>query len=555
MAEDINYAELIDKTPPEGLVAWAMQQGCLSKEYLIYKAGWVYEPLTERKRPAVEICCSACNGRFVAEKVDACGCRSGYAPAPFGFRHPELNISVISGDNALCPLCGAEAELVHIGNIRYGVEENTFVAVPGRVALPGKTDRFVLIDWKITRHIGKDGLTAFSLHPWTAWVVEERKVIRLRGYYKYFSTLSTQELTQNKVFQDDFGRADMIWPTAEVDILGTTAENSKLDKYIQQGGVCLVAYLALWRKKPTIENLVMQGYGKLVDDLIDSDQTSDTYSRNKGIPKLKELNWKEKKPHCMLHMSKEEFRGAGRILSKDDFAILLWARKAGLPVCLTADMALLKYLGYTRKMLLELTGVDDFWKHARYIQKQKSDVYTLRDYRRDAGTAGWDLNDPAIAWPKNLKAAHDRAAEAARTKVDKENAKLFQARSEALSKYAASFDGILIRPAKNQTELTREGKALHHCVAGYAKSVAEGKTAIFFIRRAEKPDEPWYTLELDEIALRVRQNRGLRNCDRTEEVTAFEEKWSRWLRAGAKKDEDGSPVLPKDHQKERKQHE
>lgn len=41
-----------------------------------------------------------------------------------------------------------------------------------------------------------------------------------------------------------------------------------------------------------------------------------------------------------------------------------------------------------------------------------------------------------------------------------------------------------------------EGQALHHCVGGYALRMAEGKTAIFFIRLAEEPDRPYYTLEL-----------------------------------------------------------
>ena len=45
------------------------------------------------------------------------------------------------------------------------------------------------------------------------------------------------------------------------------------------------------------------------------------------------------------------------------------------------------------------------------------------------------------------------------------------------------------------------------------------------IRHADKPDEPYFTLEFGEKGLNVRQNRGLRNCARTEEVQLFENKW------------------------------
>ena len=111
----------------------------------------------------------------------------------------------------------------------------------------------------------------------------------------------------------------------------------------------------------------------------------------------------------------------------------------------------------------------------------------------------------------------------------------FEKRYKQLSRFIWEHDGILIRPACSAKELQDEGKALHHCVGGYAGKVVAGETAIFFIRRASAPDESWYTLELDENMLVVRQNRGLRNCDRTQEIKDFEAAWLAWVRAGCKK--------------------
>lgn len=78
---------------------------------------------------------------------------------------------------------------------------------------------------------------------------------------------------------------------------------------------------------------------------------------------------------------------------------------------------------------------------------------------------------------------------------------------------------------------------------------ANTATAIFFIRRTVEPKTPYYTLELDENKLTVRQNRGLRNCGKTEAVQAFEDLWIGWVRSGARRDEHGKPVLP-DERKE-----
>ena len=67
-------------------------------------------------------------------------------------------------------------------------------------------------------------------------------------------------------------------------------------------------------------------------------------------------------------------------------------------------------------------------------------------------------------------------------------------------------------------------------MATYARNHAEGRTAILFIRRTEAPDQPFFTLEFDEKAKKVRQNRGLRNCDRTPEVREFEKAWLNHVR-------------------------
>ena len=104
-----------------------------------------------------------------------------------------------------------------------------------------------------------------------------------------------------------------------------------------------------------------------------------------------------------------------------------------------------------------------------------------------------------------------------------------------MKKYAFEDGNIFIRPCETEEELIAEGKALHHCVASYAERHARGDLTIFFIRRKDKPDEPWYTLNFNEKKLSVTENRGLRNCGRTEEVRNFENTWLEWVRSGGKR--------------------
>jgi hypothetical protein len=54
----------------------------------------------------------------------------------------------------------------------------------------------------------------------------------------------------------------------------------------------------------------------------------------------------------------------------------------------------------------------------------------------------------------------------------------------------------LIDMPKCSSDLVEEGSYLHHCVGGYVNSVANGNTAIYFLRQASAPDTPWLTVEV-----------------------------------------------------------
>lgn len=182
------------------------------------------------------------------------------------------------------------------------------------------------------------------------------------------------------------------------------------------------------------------------------------------------------------------------------------------------------------------------------IPEESVDATMLLDYWRMCRELGRNLDDPQVRWPRNLIEAHDAAAMEYRRLQDRkavsELAVAFRVRRRQLARYIFQADGLKIVPAYSQRDLQKEGDVLHHCVGSYARKHAEARTAIFFIRRTVEPGKPYYTLELDEKTLTVRQNRGLRNCGRTPEVLAFEELWLDWLRAGARRDEHGRPVLP-----------
>ena len=552
--EQINYEKLIPQEPITDVVAFARQHGEFENAYLIYRSERVYDPLNIGTVCSVKVTCSACGHTFYAEKVPAGGCRHSCAPASFGWKDEQMPNAVIDGDKTLCPNCCKEAKTVHIGSMRsYGGEliDDTWVTELSRLPIEGLADRLVLTEWCIRRCINKQGTVRYEIWPFTAWVVEEKKIVRLMGYMKNIGgrICLFGEWRQRKQFEDVYGSAKLIVPWDKSLLEGTTAENSKLDLYqTEKWGRELVSYLALWRRRPHVENLLVQGCGNLVRTWIKKEMDSGYY--HGGIPKLEEVNWKENRPAQMLGLTKDEFRQMKQAhWSAEDLGKYKLVRDSGVPVRLPQDMELLKKVeNYDCSRILEEAPKSDFWRTVRYLVKQKEHWYTLRDYRSMARNAGRDMTDNLVQWPRNLTAAHNRYVEERRALMERQDAErrtkeaerrameraerhyLFTQRAAALEWLFFEAAGLLIRPCANEDELIQEGHELHHCVSSYAKSHAEGKTAILFIRQAKAPDKPFFTLEFDEKNLTVVQNRGLRNCDRTPEVAAFEKAWLEQVR-------------------------
>ena len=132
-------------------------------------------------------------------------------------------------------------------------------------------------------------------------------------------------------------------------------------------------------------------------------------------------------------------------------------------------------------------------------------------------------------YPKNFTRAHDVKA---KEYVAWQDAKVLEEKKkfeELLAKLRAEVtednpmslkvEGLFIMIPEKLDDLKREGETLHHCVGTYINRVAKGETMIFFVRKEEEPEKPYYTMEWKNG--KIIQCRGFRNCDPTPEVKAF----------------------------------
>ena len=366
-------------------------------------------------------------------------------------------------------------------------------------------------------------------------MAEDRKVVKLAGYQRFMSSISWYiDWHQRERFNDSFGKIhkDEIYPFDADVLIGTSAENCKLDKYINdcEDFVYPVSYMNLWVKHKNVENLVMQGMSHFVNAKLD-DLNSPYYSNMQSVRDIKGINWKAKRPNEMLGLTKEEYRLARKFRWKpEDLEFYKDAKAYGIK---PEDVDLCKlYDYYNIKFLFAYYGVN-IMRTLRYINKQAKKYSQQRNPHVRDITDYWDmmkelkedLSDERIRYPQNLIRAHDVANERMEYKKSQAMQKQFDERMKALSKYIYEADGFVIRPAGSQIELVNEGKALNHCVASYAGAHARVETAIFFVRYSESPECSYCTLEFDEKNMRVRQNRRYKNYDPPEEEKAFVEKW------------------------------
>ena len=163
------------------------------------------------------------------------------------------------------------------------------------------------------------------------------------------------------------------------------------------------------------------------------------------------------------------------------------------------------------------------------------------DYLNWCKELKYDLNNMFFYFPKNFKKVHDRTAAEYQALQDKKatekkrreeerikrEAEVMKKLLEEMLKENAGIDnaflikgkGLILRVPKDAQEIRKEGAALHHCVGTYVDRVAKGQTHIFFVRRVEEPDTPYFTMEYNKG--RVIQCRGSHNCGMPASVKAF----------------------------------
>lgn len=315
-----------------------------------------------------------------------------------------------------------------------------------------------------------------------------------------------------------------------------------------------------------IEWLVKLGLGEAVEDLV-----------GRGVKNAALIRWEAEKPKEFLRCTRQEALDVteDKSIHRPLDVLKLYVLQKNKPAKMTLESAAFFAQACPdgksqREMLNLLTqhGVHAE-KMMRYLQQagavateekgrpvSDSEVTRLyMDYLDAARNCGMDVENPVIFMPRDLITKHDQVT-AAWSAIQRQHRKAaYRERLRALSKkYLFWTDDFLIRAPVNADEIVDEGKALKHCVGGYADRHMTGATTILFLRRRDKPHTSLATIEMNGNS--IKQVHGYRNeleacADNPDQESARKlyaavlDPWLKWLKGGSKRDKDGRPKLSK----------
>jgi len=479
-----------------------------------------------------------------------------------------------------CPQCGAVVEGIAAARYKYGMPSleswvKTAVARTGRdgallIEAGNARRRFSwdeltgVIDWYPTKryYFSEEGTVEFAekvTHwgcgpfdpPETAWTVTKTigdpfqpNVMGCCDYYGDYAILGLCEaLTRSHL------RYCQIFQFYEQRVA------ADLDNGKPARG--MVKYLAWACQHPQIEMAVKLGLLEAVEDLVANGRKNTRY-----------LNWKATRPNELIRMQPQDaklFFRAGM-----DFQDLKDWKDCGTKMRLAKYIEIVGMAG-GHKQFRELVSccriagcTPEQGLHyvnslqpacARYMVPTSQIIGTWKDYLDMAEQLHLDLSEKTVAMPKDLQTRHDNAALTMKAATSEKEMKKYKKRRRMLEeKYAFRLGELCVLVPTSSEEIIAEGRALHHCVGGYAPRHISGVTTILFIRHRRKPGRSFLTVELKEEKGKaaIKQIHGYRNelyegAVKPEiRFAGFLDTWLTWVNSGSERDRDGNPVLPEE---------
>lgn len=286
-----------------------------------------------------------------------------------------------------------------------------------------------------------------------------------------------------------------------------------------------IKYLCEFTAHPNIEYLIKSGFGYIISQKL----TQKTINgirinyRSNDVKKMLKLNKTEmdllKNRNCETLSAYYTLRRIDPSMDENTRFQTIYRYKYNIE-------GIISIINKTKLTLKKVLNYAD--KYGGHV------LYDWNDYLDQCIKLKYDMTDTLVTKPKNLHEAHERLTKIIKIKADELAQQELEERNKKLAEmeYIDEERGLQIIIPKSVQEIIDEGKHLNHCVGGYAQRHAEGKLTILFLRTTEKPDVPYYTMEVSTEG-RIVQCRGYKNNSannpKPQNIIDFEKDYQQYL--------------------------
>lgn len=483
-----------------------------------------YLTFTRDRCGTTEYTCTRCNGTGTVKPLERT--QTPADRAILQMRHNET---------VTCPLCGTQAQALNRRMVSKG--EKVRYSLPFAFFFRLTPERLLI--------------RVFWLHH--LWDGDERQFY----YYtyepaRYYLAPGVGRLAVFSHFAGEYGIRERVDDVpygtvmiGDTDLADTFLKYNSYDLYrAETHDPCYIRYLCYYARYPLIEQLVKAGYADFVYDLVSQDNPNKsvidfTASSVKAAFKVRIEDLRRRKnvyvyDTCQLMRLTAKFKRFGA----KAFDKALFYKKNIMTAGVKSEADLIH----------RLTGATYEQMHA-YLCRQRgehrlTEMYRFyKDYLEQAQKLDAFTTDSSFLFPRDFMAAHDRITDLYNAKLEAERlekSKKLLAKSARLTKrlcaaYCYEDEHYTVVVPQIPDDIICEGKALRHCVGGYAQRHFEGVTVIVFIRRKEAVSTPYFTVELRPGTGSIVQIHGLRNCNPDSDLQAFVDAWQKDVQQRRKK--------------------
>jgi hypothetical protein len=534
------------KEAPQEFYSWVYDQGLSFSRYLVYQ-------YTDKDK--IDCYCTHCKNKGIVTATDT------------KYRNNE---------KGTCPFCGSTVMIKATGRMPHLIlDERNFVYVD-----PIK-DGFIYRYFRASRSIRSDSVTKMCLHPsvqdecfeicreFITFTQDKQPKVKgyewipykQRGPERWCYSEGKIDCAQSILYPGNLPGAWEHTPMKYSGLEYLSRKNPTVAAYYQRA-------ISVYLDFDKLEWICKMGLTRLAMQIILSGTSNDTSLYGNKTPLL---NFTEDTIYKILGLNKLNVKMLQEIDGSVEHIKVLHAVNE-LGVKITSDQLkdYVRIFGDDTKLLTNLKGKATIHKLIKYVTKEslrypvgdcsvaaryhmnrytERDLVTERQHNMAADWTeylGWckelkyDTDNLFIYMPHNFKAVHNRTsadyiAHKDRIKAKKKKRMEDQVRRENLrikkemqeileanvgkNAFMIRGKGLVLVVPKDAADLKKEGEELHHCVGTYVERVAKGLTNIFFIRRSDEPDKPYYTMEWSNN--KVVQCRGKHNKEAPPEVKAF----------------------------------